>query len=70
VVTLPLLPKEVSRDRASEGWMVTIKKVSNAEIRIKVKAFIITRTKKFVDIVNSPFSKIVEFKNQNRTNIK
>jgi hypothetical protein len=47
----------VSRARASEAWMVTINKVSNVEIRIKVKAFIITRVKKFVDIVNSQYFK-------------
>jgi len=76
VVTLPSPLKEVSRDRASEASMVTINKVSNREIRIKVKAFVITRVKKFVDIPNSPFfklpifQKIVEVKNQKRTNIK
>jgi len=37
--------------------MVTIKKVSKVEIIIKVKAFVITRIKKFVDIVTSPFFK-------------
>jgi hypothetical protein len=57
VVTLPSAPKEVSRDRASEAWMVTIKKVSKVEIRIKVKAFVSARIKKFVDIVTSLFSK-------------
>jgi hypothetical protein len=54
VVTLPSPLKEVSRARASEAWMVTINKVSNVEIRIKVEAFVITRVKKFLDIVNSP----------------
>jgi hypothetical protein len=57
MVTLPSAPKEVSRDRASEAWRVTIKKVSKVEIGIKVKAFVITRVKKFVDIVTSPFFK-------------
>jgi hypothetical protein len=57
VVTLPSPPKEVSRHRASEAWMVTTKKVSKVEIRIKLKAFVSTRIKKFVDIVNSPFFK-------------
>jgi hypothetical protein len=57
VVTLPSPLKEVSRDRASEAWMVTINKVSNVEIRIKVKAFFITWVKKFVDIVIPNFSK-------------
>jgi len=52
-VTLPSPLKEGSRDRASEAWMVTIKKVSNVEIRIKLKGFVITRVKKLelVDIV-------------------
>jgi len=51
--------------------MVTTKKVSKVEIRIKVKAFVITRIKKFVDIVISPFfKKIIEVNNQKRTNIK
>ena len=57
VVTLPSAPKEVSRDRASEGWMVTINKVGNVEVRKKVNAFVITRVKKTVDIVNFPFFK-------------
>jgi hypothetical protein len=57
VVTIPSPLKEVSRDRASEAWMVTINKVSNVEIRIKVKAFVSTRVKKFVDIVTSQFFK-------------
>ncbi len=56
-VTLPSPSKVVSRDRASEAWMVTINKVSNVEIRIKVKAFLITRVKKFVDITGSPYCK-------------
>jgi hypothetical protein len=50
--------------------MVTINKVGNVEIRIKVNAFVIIRIKKFVGIVTSPFLKIVEFENQKRTNIK
>jgi hypothetical protein len=57
VVTLPSPPKEASRARASEAWMVTINKGSNVEIRIKVKVFVITRVKKFADIVNSPYFK-------------
>lgn len=65
VVTIPSPLKEVSRDRASEAWMVTINKVSNVENRIKVRAFVIARVKKFVDIVNPPF-----FKNLLRLRIK
>jgi hypothetical protein len=57
VVTISSPLKEVSRDRASEAWMVKINKVSNVENRIKVKAFVIARVKKFVDIVNPPFFK-------------
>jgi hypothetical protein len=57
VVTIPSPLKEVSRDRASEAWMVTINKVSNVENRIKVRAFVIARVKKFVDIVTPPFFK-------------
>ncbi len=55
MVTRPSPVKEGSRDRASEAWMVTIKKASNVEIRINVKGFVITRVKKFVDIVSTPF---------------
>jgi hypothetical protein len=65
VVTIPSPLKEVSRDRASEAWMVTINKVSNVENRIKVRAFVIARVKKYVDIVNPPF-----FKNLLRLRIK
>jgi hypothetical protein len=57
VVTLPSPLKEVSRDRASEAWRVTINKVRNVEIRIKVKAFVFFRIKKFVDIVTSQYFK-------------
>jgi hypothetical protein len=53
MVAIPSPLKEVSRDRASEAWMVTINKISNVEIRI----FVITRIKKFVDIVTSPLFK-------------
>jgi hypothetical protein len=57
VVNIPSSLKEVSRDRASGAWIVTINKVSNVEIRIKVKAFGRIRIRKFVDIVNTPLFK-------------
>jgi hypothetical protein len=37
--------------RVFEAGMVTINKVSNVEIGIKVKGFVITRVKKFVDMI-------------------
>jgi hypothetical protein len=56
----------VSRARAFEGWMATINKVGNVEVRIKVNVFVITRVKKTVDIVNSPlFKKLLRLRIKN-----